>query len=1231
MRKSFLVAFLVLCLMPGLFGQGFSLLSGMVTDPSGAVIPGATIVIVNTQTGAQRETISNEEGRYTIAQILPGTYQLTAKNPGFADVVIKEVHLLVNTPATLNIKFEKIGGVSETVQVDATGLQVNTTDATLGNTVTSQAILELPFFARNIVTLLQLQPGVTETGQVNGGKSDQANITLDGVDVNDQVNRGAFTSVLRLTLDSVQEFRTTTTNSNADQGRGSGAEVSLVTKTGSNNFHGSAYEFNRNENFAANDFFSNRSGLERPALKINTFGASVGGPIAKNRLFFFVNYEGRRDASALQLRRTVPTDDLRNGILNYHDKTGALRKIGPAEVKTLVDPAGIGVNPNSLKVFNAYPKGNVVGSGDLLNTVVYQFNAPRHAKQDTYIARLDYTVDSAGKHQVFWRGNLQNDHTGGTPQFPGLPASGIQLSNNKGIAAGHTWVVRPNIVNSFRYGFTRQGGETSNPQDAPFTSFRGYDTIYATGTNTKRFVPVHSFNEDFAWTHRNHDLRFGATIRVINNRLSRNNTFHGAVTNASGLAGSGADLYANIPGGLASADTTSYTYAATALLGLISQITANYSYLAKENGSATVIPMGGYVDRDFANREYEMYAQDSWKVRRDLTITGGLRLSLMPPVKENNYQQVSTNIPMADWLGKRGALAEQGKSQKEAGDLTFILANMPNGRDMYPYHKNWGPRLGIAYSPKGESGLMKFLFGGEGKSSIRAGFGMYYDLIGQPLAGTFNATAFGLNTSIGVPLNTLDAFTAPRFTEFWSVPTEKLPAAPPAGFPVTYPNAFSITNSIDDQLKAPYTMNMNLSWTREFGNGLTILASYVGRLSRHSLIQRDLVMPTNIKDPKSGMTYFQAMQELGRFVELTDSNRTTAYQRIAPIAFFENLWPGAAKGGFTATQNIANYYIRSGNRGDFTNTLNGMDEICGTTNIRASDGRVTSLACSIYGANAMMNAQFGAVSGWSSIGYGNYHSGQVTLRKRFTDNLLFDFNYTLSKSVDLGSSAESAGSWGGTFVVNSWDPGQLRAVSDYDTLHSFNGYGVWQLPFGRGMRYGSQWNGVLDAILGGWQISGVYRQSSRVTASPSVGSVWPTNWQLSNPAMPMGPTYIDVKVNKNGKLPNGTTSPSLFSSATEASQHLATYRYTFPGEYGPRNAIRVWNGAFNIDTGLAKTFRMPYAEGHSIQFRWECFNVTNTALLGTLSMSLTSASTWGRLSGQRNNPRQMQFALRYNF
>lgn len=1243
MRKLLWVLGFSLSIATVVFGQTTSL-TGTVTDPSGAVIPSATITIVNVQTGAQRETTSDPQGRYTMSQLKPGTYRLTAKASGFSDVVMNNVELLVNQPATVDLLFEKVGTTTQTVLVEATATQVNTTDASIGNAIGTQAIIEMPMYARNVAGLLAFQPGVTSfgafgqqtldlrSGSVNGGKSDQSNITLDGADVADQNTRQAFTSVLRVTLDSVEEFRTVTTNGDAATGRGSGADIQLVTKSGTNDFHGSLYEYRRGTETAANSFFNNRSGVPRAPLLINVFGGSGGGSIKKNKLFYFLNYEGRRDASAVTVTRTVPTELMKQGIIQYHNTSGQLVQVGPEQIKS-IDPAGIGISPAALKDLQSFPAGNNTAVGDQLNTTGYLFNAPGHSVQNTYIAKFDYHL--ADNHSLFIRGNLQNDSAdngaSNAPQFPKRPANSVSLANSKGLAAGWTGVLTPKLVSTFRYGFTRAGTQDTGVLTSNYEWFRGLDTPYGTSTGISRIVPVHTIAEDFSWNVGAHDIRFGAVVRLVSNSsLSYSHSFSNASSNPSWLKGSGLDLS---PASLAlsKGDTTSFQYAMGALLGIEPQGTARYNYLV----DGTLITPGLPVTRDFVNHEGEMYVQDTWKATRNFTVTAGLRFTLAPPVYEANGQQASTNIPLNDWLSQREILMNQGQSQMGAGLITFVPVNQ--GRSMYPFHKNWAPRLGLAYSPKGDSGLSKFFFGGPGKTSIRAGAGMYYDIIGQPLAQTFSSTAFGVSSTLTSPPNVLSTAQAPRYTGFFTVPAAVVPPPGPGGLPRTYPTSgagsFAITNSIDDKLKAPYTMNLDFSIGRDLGHGFFIQGAYVARLSRHSLVNQDLAMPTNLKDPKSGQTYFEAMTQLATLLDL----QHVSIANLPKIPFFENLWSKAAGNGLTATQVWANDYKNNSNPGDFTNTLNNADNSANcNTNATTffSDGSVNSMHCGDLGPFAMFNPQFSALSAYSSIGIGNYHAMQWTVRKRFSSGLQFDVNYTWSKSIDLGSTIENTGSFSG-LILNTWNASQMRGVSSYDTTHSVNAYGVYQLPFGRGMKFGSNMNKALDAIFGGWQISGTYRQTSGLPFSINNGQRWPTNWENDTPATPNGIPIPTVTSTHN----SNTGGPNLWQDPKTA---FNSFQETMAGQSGSRDTLR-GDGFFNIDTGVYKTFTMPYSEHHKLTIRWEAYNVTNTVRFdptcnsaigsgyGLGCGSILVSSSFGKLTSQLGTQRQMQFAGRYTW
>jgi hypothetical protein len=1246
MRHLLRAFFISTVVLIGLVAQT-TVITGTISDPSGAVVPSASVTIVNLATGLQRTTVADSQGRYTISQVVPGTYKVTAKATGFSEISIGRVELLVNQPATVPLTFEKVGSTNEVIQVEAASEQVNTTDASLGNAIGTQAIIEMPMFARNVAGLLAFQPGVTSfgafgsgnldfrSGSVNGGKSDQSNITLDGVDVADQNTRQAFTSVLRVTLDSVEEFRTVTSNGDAATGRGSGADVALVTKSGTNDFHGSLYEYRRGTETAANSFFNNRSGVPIAPLLINIFGGSAGGPIKKNKAFFFLNYEGRRDASAVSVTRTVPTETMKQGILEYHNTAGQLVSVGPGQIQQ-IDPAGTGINQAALKALQGIPVGNNNSVGDGLNTTGYTFNAPGHSVQNTYIAKFDYHIND--NNSIFARGNLQNDSadngSSNAPQFPGLPANSVSLANSKGIAAGWTSVVKSNLVSTFRYGLTRAGNQNTGVLTSNYEWFRGYDTPYGTSTGLSRIVPVHTFSEDISWNHGAHDVRFGTVVRMISNQsLSYAHSFSSASSNPSWLKGSGSDL-APASLGLSKGDTQSFQYGMGALLGLEVQGNANYNYLV--NG--TLISPGLPVARDFVNHEGEFYAQDTWKASRTLTVTAGLRLSLAPAVYESNQQQASTNVPLSTWLADRAGLADAGLSQMGAGLITFVPVGQ--GRPMYPYHKNWAPRLGMAYSPVADSGIGKFLFGGPGKTSIRVGAGMYHDVIGQPLAQLFNSTAFGLASSLTSPPNVMATTEVPRYTSFYTTPGAIVPSAPAGGLPQTYPisgaGSFAITNSIDDNLKAPYTINLDLSIGRDLGHGWFVQGSYVGRLSRRSLIQRDLAMPTNLKDPKSGQTYFQAMTQLATLLDY----QGVKIQDLPKIPFFENMWSHAAGNGLTATQVWANDYLHNSNPGDFSNTLNNADNGAncnpGGTIFNAA-GNVNAMACGDQGPFMIFNPQFSALAAYSSIGFGDYHAMQWTVRKR-TRDMTFDLNYTWSKSIDMASTGEAGTSWSPTsasysgFVQNTWNPSQMRAVSSYDTTHQVNAFGAYQIPLGRNMRFGANMNRVLDAIFGGWQVSGTFRITSGLPFSMGNGQRWPTNWEVSDIATPNGqpiPAIVSTGNSSQG-------SPNLWQDPKAA---FAAFMETMPGQSGSRDTMR-GNGFFDIDSGLYKTFTMPYSEHHHLTVRWESYNLTNTVRFdptcgassyGTGCGNTLSSTSFGKLTTQLGAPRQMQFAARYTW
>ena len=509
-RMTFMVSGLLFTflLAGSVFAQsGRSTVRGTVRDQRGNLVAGATVTLVNEGKNFSRTQTTNEEGTYTFAAVPPDTYRVDVESGGFKKSSVADVRALVDTPVDVDVQLEA-GLATETVTVTAaTDAPLNTADATLGNAFEARRISELPLNARNVVGLLSLQPGVTRGGYVNGGRADQANVTLDGVDNNEQqrgldvVTDEAFASVLRSTPDSLQEFRVITTNPNAEQGRSSGAQVSLVTKSGTNEYHGSLYEFHRNTVTTANDFFNNAAGsygpndlpvrlgqkrvgdpiAPRPQLLRNVFGGSIGGPLKRDRAFFFFTYEGFREASETPVVREVPLPTLGQGIVRYRTANGSsdpgcpagtpagVNCLTPAEINAAYNGAnGVspGLNPAALAVLadaaRRYP-ANDASVGDGLNTGGFRLNVKTPSRLNTYIARMDFNLTD--RQTLFLRGNYQQDTVTKGNYFATDCSDSVQCfpdteplqiwNHPYGIAAGHTWTVRNNLVNRFTYGITR--------------------------------------------------------------------------------------------------------------------------------------------------------------------------------------------------------------------------------------------------------------------------------------------------------------------------------------------------------------------------------------------------------------------------------------------------------------------------------------------------------------------------------------------------------------------------------------------------------------------------------------------------------------------------------------------------------------------------------------------------------------------------------------------------------
>ncbi len=1321
------------------WGQATTSLRGSVTDPSGAAIPGAKVTLENPATGYTRGTTTAANGTYVFPQLLPGTYTISIEAPGFQRYVHTGLIFRVALPATLNIPM-KVGTVSQVVSVSGEAPLLNTTNASIGETMGSQQIEQLPLNKRNIPNLLTLQPGVvytsprtdlyqydTRSGSVNGERSDQNNITLDGVDVNDQFSGQPFTTVLPVTTDSVEEFRVTTSNYGAKEGRSSGGQIELVTKSGTNQFHGSLYEYNRSGIGEANDFFNKtseaNSGLPNVPLHLvrNIFGGTIGGPIMKNRFFFFFNYEGRRVAqSASGTPATVPSMALRDGILQYYCQdpsqcpggsvqglSGNMYTVAPgtyalnASNLKSIDPLNLGPDPAVLKYFNEYPVPNDLSVGDGLNFQGFRWAAPESRHYNWLIGRLDYKLTQNGDHTLFIRGSGEDDTLNNAPFLPsgyilgGIPQS-AEKDLNKGFVAGYTGIFGPHWVNSLRFGYTYQSVGISGNSTQPWIFIRELSQ----GVNRSNYFTVPDYNivDNVSWTHGSHSMSFGLNVDLIRRgSISDGNSYSDGITNGdymtpTHIAGSGGPLdptYGNFPAvadgncpqsnpncpNPVSSFVNGYDFPLVGLMGMVTEVDATYNYHLNPNGTGTPFAQGAAVPRNYAMDDYDLYWQDTWQALSNVTITYGIRWSLMGPIGETNGQEVAPTFPLGQWMNERNVRAMQGLPSSGDPLISYTQAGPFYGTPgYYPWQtRNFAPRVGIAWTPRPRGGFLERIFGNGDKTVIRAGFGMYYDHFGPALALAFDQNgAFGLATTLSNAAGFETVSSSPRLTSMNVVPTtdnngvQIYATPPPAQFPETFPTSgpasFAIAYGLDSGIRTPYSYALDLSVDRQLPGNMALSLSYVGSLAHRLLVQEDMATPYNLTDPSTGITYFQAAQALSQLARKGVNPYTTTItasmvgptaqywtDMIAPLAPGDQYDVNDPISGFGCDGSIpgtpptptssalqAAYELYQCTLYNETTGLFYLD-LYGIPGTQYSNGAPANFYYTNLGPYAFYNQQYSSLYGWRSVGFSNYNALQVTLTKHMSHGLLFDFNYTYSKSLDIGSDAESVGQGGIgaglSAVINAWMPYQLYGPSDFDLRHQINFNWVWQLPFGRGQEFGRNVGRGLDAVIGGWQLSGIGRWTSGFPTNASSGFNWSTDWELSGNALLTGQPIQTGRTSFPSTNSSTCVQNGGFNMFVNPCQAYNGFTYALPGTSGVRNAIR-GDGYAGLDMGLAKTWHMPFAESNTLQFSWNVFNVMNLKRFDVVSVNNEldlGTATFGNYTRLLTDPRIMQFALRYQF
>ncbi len=1229
-----LILGLVLSVSSVLAAQDVASITGVVSDQTGAVVPGVKVTLRNPQTGVSYGGITNAAGSYTIAQVEPGPgYVIEFKHDGFKDVFVSGLYLNVNATRTQNVQLT-LGATRETVEVSAANQDVtlDTTDATVGNNFQVEALNSLPVQDRsNPSALFVQQPGVTLDGAVTGARTDQNRVTVDGLDVNDYAT-GEFGYIVgRAPVDSVQEFRGVSAGDLSSEAGGGGGQYALVTKSGTNSFHGALVEYHRDTDLEANDWFNNNSNVPRPPLIRNQFGGDIGGPIIKDKLFFFFDYNGRRDTLSDLVDRAVPVDSFRNGTVNYINSSNNIVPVPGAQLLGF-DPQHKGFNSALLGLFaNRYPHANDFSGieGDLVNFAGYRFNAPFPYKEDDYVQRVDFNLNSTMK--LWGKGDFVR--TNGTQSpiwFPGDPETYPFLDQSYSWVVGHVWTIRNTMVNQASYGETFENFNFPNSYNptGPTQYNNGFggngsggaviNGPYGNAINAQgRTYPIPIIRDDFSWQKGEHNFEFGGTFKWPKPSgytiLNYNQPTIGLGGYTSGLDSTfrPADI---CPASSSVCGFAPGLYDAAFALALApyTSVSSTFNYTA----AGAPLAQGSGQTRTYRYYETELYFNDTWKVLPKLTLSYGVRWVNYSVPYEIHGIQSGQNFDFDTYFGDRVTQSAASLSGNTAVPLiAYSLGGKANHAPGYfkPQYANFGPRVAFAYSLNP-------------KTVLNGGIGLLYD---QTVINAvqyqqsqfdylFQSSATQPCGSVGDPAGNLT--TCPRFSGVNNPPAP--PAAPAitkpflpfvdsTGAPFGLANGQAFNEIVDPKLKTPYSIALNFGFEHEIPGGFILRATYVGRLGRRLLAQADADQLIDFKDPASGQTMSSA------FGNITQELRAGADPlAVGPQPWFENILPAGAGPAFGVGNNtqILTYYLGTlVARGDFADSIQALS------------------GAGLLPANVGMGAQFSENTFYTNKGSSSYNGLLTTLHKNAGHGLQFDLNYTWSHSIDNVSLIANDVAFGGYgFICDVLRPRECRSNSDFDVTHYFNGNIIYDLPVGRGRSFASNAPRWLDEAIGGWSVSGLPSVHSG-NAYFMAANAFVAGYANDAPGILVGPVS-DLKTHLTG----GKGQPLY--AFPNPSQANADYIGPVGFNIGARNNLR-GPSYFDLDLGLAKAFPL-ISDRVALKFRADAFNAFNHPNFDTPCTDITNVSCpFGTISGTQGTTirnsgpaaRVLQLALRLEF
>jgi hypothetical protein len=1240
---------------------------GNVTDPSGAAVAQASLELIDKTTNQSRKTVSGDDGQYTFPNIQPSSYKLVVSMAGFRQSVLPDVTVDVAKSYRYDVRLE-VGGVAEIVEVQASaGAVLQTLDATVGAVLKGDSLVRLPAINRSAVALLSVQPMVQPArgvggnvnlgGQVAGARSDQSTFNLDGTDATDltsgtaQYFSGAVdffspSPSVPVPLDSLEEFRVSTTNPNATFGRSSGGQVNFVTKRGTNFPHGSAYWYHQNDNLNANRWDFNRTGVRKPEEKDNRFGASLGGPIIKDRLFVFGHYEGRRFPRFASVTRLVPSTQLRQGVLQFRDAAGTVQSYNVSDF----DPRSRGLSPVVSRLWNLLPDGNDAAGGDGLNTLFIRGPLDNSVRMNFGVARLDYQITSNWRFYSTYRyaTQLVNDTTQ-------VDTAGLAPGHTRGVLAPTastpveprffssqlTGTISRSMVNELNVGYSRNYWAYQRVNPFPQVQGTAAAMLIAHGTldsgidfDTQRGRSrtwrdqTYYLSDNLTWVKGKHNLQFGGSVRLMPVFHERDDKVIGSLTylvyelNASGSQVS--VPAANRPPTCGGAVTTRCLQAGdvqrwndlfAASLGIVDKS----GIVMTRDTNLNPLPLGTPMRVYARFNTYEMYANDIWRVTPSLTITAGLTYAVQtPPVDENGFQTLITDTATGEYLDSDKVFSRRREAALQGRTYNPNLGYVPIRQSQRKYvhdidWNNFGPRIAAAWNPSGQGGWLGRLLGSR-RTVVRAGYSVTFDrtngvgivmlpILGVGFSQTVTCFAPRLDGTCGITSDPSNAFrlgvdgsTVPSPP----TPAVRVPIVPGVG-------GEAISSAVDPNYKVGRSQSFNLTVQRELPGNLILEVGYVGRLASNLPVNLEWnSVPYFHKDTASGQTFAQAFDAVAGQLR-----GGVAAASVAVQPWFENQFRGAAFCTPTCTQALAGAQGTQFIQGQLNNMFNFLNAR------RPNDP--------FY--NRQVQNLFFRASGSSS----NYNAGFLSVTKRFSRELHFSANYTYSKTLDeYGLNQEYIGGAATPFDL-SVDYGPAL----FDRSHVFNAAAYYQLPFGRGA------SPVLSKIAGGWYLSGIYSANSGLPLNvdqhaqsfggsqlfgASSGAVVATPGKsFSNSVARNSAGSGGVGVNADpARRGSGV---SLFSNPEDVYRSFRHVRIGEDTRYG-RGMLRGFS-RWNFDLSIGKKTNVTEQVG--VVFTFDLINAFNRVEFADPGTSFLNPAAFGVVTGQFGDPRRIQVGLRFEF